>query len=242
MPIVRRRHAIVPPVLAIAGRAVPLIIRKSTRAKRIALHIDAARSAVELVLPNRVALARGLDFLEERRFWVEQRLAMMPDRVPFGDGAEVPILGVLHRIRHRGERAGGRRVVEVSAGEIRVFGPVAHIARRVRDHLTWLAREELSRRARVLAARIERRIARVSVRDTRSRWGSCAASGNLAFSWRLILAPEAVLDYVVAHEVAHLVEMNHSTRFWRLVETLAPDSTRQRAWLKRNRSRLFRYG
>src|SRR5438270_786943 len=83
--------------------------------------------------------------------------------------------------------------------------------------------------------------ARRTVRDTRSRWGSCAAAGNLSFSWRLILAPEAVLDYVVAHEVAHLVHMNHGPRFWRLVETLAPDARRHRAWLARNRARLLRY-
>ncbi len=238
----RHRPAAAPPVLALAGRQVPLIVRKSQRAKRIALHVDAARAAVELVLPKRVALATGLDFLEERRGWVEERLALMPERVPFADGAEVPILGVTHRIRYLGERAAGHRVVERHGREIRVFGPPAHIARRVRDHLATTAREELARRAKLLAARLGRRVARVTVRDTRSRWGSCAASGNLAFSWRLILAPESVLHYVVAHEVAHLVEMNHSGRFWRIVEELAPGSARQRAWLRRNRARLFRYG
>src|SRR5438552_1177045 len=89
-----------------------------------------------------------------------------------------------------------------------------------------------STRARRITVRIDRRVTRITVRDTRSRWGSCSASGALAFSWRLILAPEAVLDYVVAHEVAHLAEMNHGPRFWRVVETLAPGSTRQRGWLR----------
>ena len=112
----------------------------------------------------------------------------------------------------------------------------------MRDHLIALARHELSRRARALAAGIDRRVTRITVRDTKSRWGSCSASGALAFSWRLILAPEAVLDYVVAHEVAHLAEMNHGPRFWRLVETLAPGAARQRFWLSRNRARLLRYG
>ncbi|MBV9523058.1 MAG: M48 family metallopeptidase [Alphaproteobacteria bacterium] len=228
--------------MELAGRTVKLRVRKSARAKRVALHVDAASEGVELVLPHRVALATGLEFLREKRGWVEQRLALLPERIRFDDGAEVPILGVPHRIRHRGERAGGRPTVEIAAGEIRVFGPAAHIARRVRDHLMVLAREEIARRARRLAARIERRVARVSVRDPKSRWGSCASSGNLAFSWRLILAPETVLHYVVAHEVAHLIEMNHGVRFWRLVEQLAPGAARQRLWLKRNRARLFRYG
>jgi predicted metal-dependent hydrolase len=85
-------------------------------------------------------------------------------------------------------------------------------------------------------------VARVGVRDTQSRWGSCSARGNLSFCWRLILAPESVLDYVVAHEVAHLVEMNHSPRFWRLVDTLCPDSAAPRAWLKEHRAELLSYG
>ncbi len=121
-------------------------------------------------------------------------------------------------------------------------GDKLHLARRVRDHLRERARRELSTRARVLAERIERTIVRVSVRDTRTRWGSCSASGNLCFSWRLVFAPEEVLDYVVAHEVAHLVHMNHGTRFWRLVEKLCPGSDRQRVWLNRNRARLLRIG
>ena len=80
------------------------------------------------------------------------------------------------------------------------------------------------------------------MRDTKSRWGSCSAAGSLSFSWRLIMAPEPVLDYVVAHEVAHLIEMNHSARFWKLVRTLVPDPAAQRAWLKRHRAELLSYG
>ncbi len=215
----RPRRAAPPTILALAERDVPLRVRESARARRITLRIDAAAEAIELVLPKRVSLAAGLRFLDSRRDWVAANLAEMPERVVFADGAIVPVLGVPHRIRHLGERRPGIRI-----------------------HLIALARQELSRRARALAARIDRRVTRISVRDTRSRWGSCSADGALAFSWRLILAPEAVLDYVVAHEVAHLAEMNHGPRFWRLVETLAPAAAGQRAWLSRNRARLLRYG
>jgi predicted metal-dependent hydrolase len=104
------------------------------------------------------------------------------------------------------------------------------------------ARNEFACRARGLSARIGREVARINIRDTKSRWGSCSGRGNLSFSWRLIFAPEWVIDYVVAHEVAHLAEMNHGPRFWRLVESLSPDSAAARAWLKRHRSRLFSYG
>ncbi len=238
----RPRRAAPPTILALAERDVPLRVRESARARRITLRIDAAAEAIELVLPKRVSLAAGLRFLDSRRDWVAANLAEMPERVVFADGAIVPVLGVPHRIRHLGERRPGIRIVAIEAGEIHVVGAAPHVGRRVRDHLIALARQELSRRARALAARIDRRVTRISVRDTRSRWGSCSADGALAFSWRLILAPEAVLDYVVAHEVAHLAEMNHGPRFWRLVETLAPAAAGQRAWLSRNRARLLRYG
>ena len=238
----RPRRAAPPTVFALAEREVPLRVRESARARRITLRIDAAADSVELVLPKRTSLAAGLRFLETRRDWVAANLAEMPARVAFADGAIVPVLGVPHRIRHLGERSPGLRTVVLVEGEIHVVGAAPHVARRVRDHLVALARHEVSRRARALAAGIDRRVTRIIVRDTRSRWGSCSASGALAFSWRLILAPEAVLDYVVAHEVAHLAEMNHGPRFWRLVETLAPDAARQRLWLSRNRARLLRYG
>jgi predicted metal-dependent hydrolase len=219
---------------------LPLRVRVSPRARRIAIHIDAETAMVELVLPRRARLETGLAFIADKRAWIEDRLAAVPRRIAFADGCEVPILGVPHRIRHLGE--GVRGTVRVEAGEILVTGGSAHVARRVRDHLVALARRELGERARRQAALLGRKVARVTVRDTRSRWGSCTHSGNLSFSWRLILAPEAVLDYVVAHEVAHLAEMNHSPRFWRLVETLAPGARRQRDWLQRNRAQLLRYG
>jgi len=160
--------------------------------------------------------------------------------VPFVEGAIVPVLGVPHRIRREHDPAAPP--VAIAAGEIRVRGEPAHLARRLRDHLRALARHELAGRARALAQRIDRTVLKVGVRDTRSRWGSCSGSGALSFSWRLILAPEAVVDYVVAHEVAHLAEMNHGPRFWRLVESLMPDSGAPRAWLKRHRGELLSYG
>jgi predicted metal-dependent hydrolase len=218
----------------------PLTIRINPRSRRIGLRIDAAERRLELVLPPGVPASRGLRFLASKRAWVVSRLEALPHRIPFDEGAVVPVLGVPHRIRRETDPAAPS--VAVGDGEIRVRGDPAHLARRVRDHLATKAGTELAWRARRLAAGIGRDVTRVSVRDTKSRWGSCSGTGTLSFSWRLIFAPEPVLDYVVAHEVAHLVEMNHGPRFWRLVETLSPESARPRAWLKRHRSELFSYG
>ena len=219
---------------------VPIAIRVSPRARRVGLRIDAAERRVELVLPRGVPPGTGLRFLAAKRGWIAARLAALPQPVPFAEGAILPVLGVAHRIRCEFDLAAPP--VRIVDGEIRVRSDPLHLARRVRDHLVAVAEAEISPRAHRLAARIGREVARVSVRDTKSRWGSCSGQGNLSLSWRLILAPEPVLDYVVAHEVAHLAEMNHGPRFWRLVESLTPNTAAPRAWLKRHRNRLLAYG
>jgi predicted metal-dependent hydrolase len=220
--------------------AAPVFVRVSPRARRIGLRIDAAERKIELVLPRGVPATQGMRFLAAKRGWVAARLDALPKPVPFAEGALVPVLGVPHRICRVVDMAA--RPVVIVDGEIRVRGDPAHLPRRVRDHLVALAGSELSRRARRLAPEIGRMVARVTVRDTKSRWGSCSGQGSLSFSWRLVLAPDPVIDYVVAHEVAHLAEMNHGPRFWRLVERLSPGSAAPRAWLKQHRSRLFSYG
>jgi predicted metal-dependent hydrolase len=222
------------------GIGVPVSIRVSPRARRVALRIDSAERRVELVLPRGVSEKAGLRFLAEKRAWIAARLAALPQPVPFVDGAVVPLLGMPHRIRRELDPAAPP--VRIVDGEIRVRGDAAHLARRVRDHLIAAARAELATRARGLAARIGRKVNRVNVRDTKSRWGSCSGQKNLSFSWRLIFAPEPVLEYVVAHEVAHLAEMNHGPRFWRLVASLSPNTANSRAWLKQHRYRLLAYG
>jgi predicted metal-dependent hydrolase len=149
------------------------------------------------------------------------------------------VFGVPHCVRR--ELDPTAPPVAIAEGEIRVKGDPAHLSRRVRDHLTALAKRDFAARARATAGRIGKSVVRVGVRDPKSRWGSCSAKGALSFSWRLVFAPEAVIDYVVAHEVAHLVEMNHGPRFWRLVATLVPDIDKPRAWLRRHRLELLAY-
>ena len=218
----------------------PVTVRVSPRARRASLRLDAAARSVELVLPRRAAVDDCLRFVGTHRGWIAARLAALPPPVRLVEGAEVPVMGVPHRICRELDPAAP--ICAIADGEIRVRGEPVHLPRRVRDHLTALAKREFAARARALAAPIGKSVTRIGVRDPKSRWGSCSASGALSFSWRLIFAPETVIDYVVAHEVAHLVEMNHSPRFWRLVATLVPDSKAPRTWLKRHRSELLSYG
>jgi|SRR6185312_8029854 len=220
---------------------VPVRVRMSPRARRLALRIDAQAEAVELVLPRRISARRATAFIEENRAWLDKRITALPPRTVLADGATIPILDEPHLIR-RVDVARERQYVWIATGEIFVAAAPDQIARRVVDFLKERARDEFQRRASDLAVQIGRKIGRITVRDTTTRWGSCAASGNLAFSWRLIMAPDAVLEYVVAHEVAHLAEMNHGPRFWNLVEKLAPGVDRQRDWLNRHRARLLRIG
>lgn len=225
--------------LEIDGRAVPLRVRRSALASRISLRIDGMADGVVLVLPPGLPLAEGLRFAAAQHDWIRRRLVALPQRISFADGAVLPVLGTPHRVRHRPEC---RRGVWAEDGEVHVSGYAEHLPRRLGDWLRRRARQEIVARAHPLAQAVDRRIAGIVVRDQRSRWGSCTADGRLSFSWRLVLAPEAVLTYVVAHEVAHLVELNHSPAFWRLVRRLVPDMAASRHWLKLNGQSLHRYG
>lgn len=233
--------SVIPERIALSSGERPLKIVRRRSARRFILRLDDEDDAVVLTLPRYASFAAALQFLEDNRAWIEKRLGELPPRIAFADGVAIPILGVPHVIRHRTDGR-GRGAAWLEPGAICVSGDARHLARRVTDFLREQARHEFGIRARAMAQSIGRRVLRISVRDTRSRWGSCAHDGALCFSWRLILAPAAVVDYVVAHEVTHLKHMNHGVRFWRAVEDLAPGSGAQRSWLRRNRARLLRFG
>ncbi len=226
-------------ILRIQGRELRLRVRRNPRARRITLSLDPAERLFRLSLPRAVPLSEGLDFAAAKGDWMRERLDALPPRVPFAAGVSIPFLGIPHRIVHD---PGGRRGVWCAAGTIRVCGQAEHLPRRIGDFLKREARRELCGRAHDKARRLGRPIARLSLRDTRSRWGSCSAGGGLNFSWRLILAPAEVLDYVVAHEVAHLRHHDHGPRFWALVAELTPDVAAPRRWLREQGVGLLRYG
>ena len=223
----------------VGGKVVSVLLRRSDRAQRMSLRVPLSGDGVVLVLPKSAALTDGLRFAHSKSDWIEDRLALLPARVAFADGAVIPLFGIPHVLRHSSNTRCG---VWAEDGVIFVSGKAEHLSRRVTDWLKRQARDAIALSARRHAAALGKDVGRITLRDPRSRWGSCAACGNLSFSWRLVLAPRPVLEYVAAHEVAHLVEMNHSDRFWRIVATLAEEMATARTWLRRNGGELHRFG
>lgn len=217
--------------------------RRSARARRVSLRIDPQSGAVIVTLPMRAARGAGMALLMDHAHWVSDRLKALPEALNLVEGAMLPLAGVAHRIRHIPTGRGGAWLASGSDGpEIHVAGTVEFLRRRVLDLMRQEARQRLGNLALEKSALIEQRPARVMVKDTRTRWGSCTRDGTLAFSWRLIMAPDFVQDYVVAHEVAHLRHMNHAPRFWSLVTTLTPHMDAAIPWLRNEGARLLRVG
>jgi predicted metal-dependent hydrolase len=207
------------------------------------MRVDAVRNIVRVSTPPQISDADIKQFIGRHLAWLQQRLSAVPPRFPFQDGAVVPILGIEHRICHQpASRMAARMATQNGEPVILVGGDPAFLNRRITDFLKAQARHLLTERAREKAQRLNAKVTGVTVRDTRSRWGSCSADGRLSFCWRLIMAPEPVFDYVVAHEVAHLREMNHSQRFWGLCASLSKDVNGPREWLRANGARLHAYG
>ena len=226
-------------ILYIDGRPVPLRLSRNGQARRILLRLDKQGDGVVVTLPKWVPKAEGIAWAEKQVPWIASRLSALPTRTPFSDGAVIPFKGEYHVIRNI---PGARRGVWREAGEIRVSGHPEHLARRVRDWLKKEARARLSEQTAHVSKRLGIKHGRITVRDTRSRWGSCASNGNLNFCWRLILAPTFVLDYVVAHEVAHLKEPNHSASFWAIVAALDANVDEGRKWLRQHGETLHFIG
>ena len=223
-----------------AGQVLTIAYEPSTRARRVTLRVDARTGHVKLIVPPRMSRESALAFARQHAAWIAARLKRRQAPVPFADGAVIPLFDVPHRIRHRPDARGA---VWIEDGEIHVAGGVEHVSRRVGDWLTKQLREQLMPLVRDKAARVDRPVAHVTLRDTATQWGSCARSGVLCFSLRLALAPLDVVDYVVAHEIAHLVHHNHSARFWTLAEKLTSgDMAVCKAWLRRHGPSLMRYG
>jgi predicted metal-dependent hydrolase len=219
-------------------------LSRHRRARRYTLRIHAATREVVLTMPPRGNVKEAKAFAERHGGWIAARLGRLPDVVPFEHGTVVPLRNMPHRIVHRaGVRGTAWRELDQRGNRlICVAGEAPHVARRVSDFLKREARRDLEVASRQYAEMLGVKIKRIAVRDQSSRWGSCSTSGVLSYSWRLILAPPFVLDYLAAHEVAHLVEMNHSPRFWRLLERLCPNMQRAKAWLDVHGTDLHRYG
>lgn len=217
---------------------VEVILRRSARARRISLRVSSIDGRVTLTCPPGVRETEALGFAEEKAEWLRGHLDRRPDEVIVRPGVDLPVRGEMLRVVCISGRGRG---VRLGDGEVVLSGDPVRAGARLQGFLKEMARARLSEASDRYAAALDCRYSRLSLRDTRSRWGSCSSKGGLMFSWRLILAPDEVLDYVAAHEVAHLVEMNHSKRFWDRVTQIYGDHARPRRWLKTHGAGLHRY-
>jgi predicted metal-dependent hydrolase len=214
-------------------------IRRSRRARRLTLRLAAQGEGIVVTAPPRASQREILGFVERNRAWLDDRLAQRPDHTTFHPGSLSPIRGMEHRLEITGSLRG--HIVPMD-GVLRVPCLAEHMPRRVKAWLRVQARQAIGDSLRQKAALLNRPMPPFALRDTTSRWGSCSSQGRLSFSWRLILAPPEVLDYVVGHEAAHLMHMNHGPEFWALCQRVAPQTPTARTWLKANGARLHRYG
>ncbi|RMH41830.1 MAG: M48 family peptidase [Alphaproteobacteria bacterium] len=219
--------------IRVDGRDVPVELRVSARARRFILRVARRDGRVTLTVPQGADPDEGMAFVRSRTDWVRRQLGRAVEARRPAIGEAIPIEGIPRRIA----RGPGSRIALLPA-EILVPDAAASPGPAIAGFLRHLCRERVVGHVDRLAPRVGRQAGRITLRDTRSRWGSCSAAGSLMFSWRLVMAPPEVLRYVVAHEVAHLVHMDHSRSFWNLVEQLDPDHAPRRRWLREHGASL----
>ena len=226
-------------VISIKGKNIPLRLRRDARAKRMILRIDNKLEGAVVTIPLWTSEWEAFLMVQEKSDWVLSKLDTIPPKIAFESGAIIPLLGEYYNISHDPDQ---KEVVIKSRYEIRLGGRKEHLSRRLGDWLRKEAKIIIQPKAIEMAEKYNWKIGRISVRDTKSRWGSCASSGNLSFCWRLIFAPEWVLNYVIAHEVSHLRHMNHGSEFWQTVANFNVRVDEARVWLSKNAEQLQRYG
>ncbi len=226
-------------MLSFGSIDAPVRWRRSERARRVSLRIDATSGTVVVTLPRRTSRQVGVGLLRQHADWLGTRLAALPSAVRFAAGAAVPIEGVLHQVRHHEQGRGGAWIED---GAIVVSGEAEFLARRLGDFLRAEARRRLGALVAAISAEAGLCARRIAIKDTRTRWGSCTATGTLMFNWRLVMAPAAVQHYVVAHELAHLRHMDHGPGFWAFVAELTPHERFAEDWLRQHGAGLLRIG
>ncbi|MEJ0011514.1 MAG: SprT family zinc-dependent metalloprotease [Bauldia sp.] len=233
--------------IATGAGVVSVDLRRHPRARNYTLRVAGPARAPVLTMPKRGTLHEARRFLDRHVDWLQRQMEKLPAPTVIADGASIPLRGAMHVIRHQPGTRGtvsigtdptGPAIIVPTPG----MGDAGQVRRRVVEFLKREAKRDLEWAVirHTLAAGV--RAKAVRLRDQTSRWGSCSADGHLSFSWRLVMAPPAVLDYLSAHEVAHLRELNHSYRFWHICKALAPQSDAARTWLQQNGPALHAIG
>lgn len=229
-----------PAYLLIEGKSLPLVIKESSRARRLTLRMrPEAGGEVILTLPLHYSKRQVIGFIEKSTPWLAKQMAKSFPKLSYVEGMVLPIFGKQYELRHKSSPSFRSWWGE---DHLLIHAPPEKFGSFVQKSLHQVAKQFLQERTVLYAERLAKPVSRITLRDTRSRWGSCSATGNISYSWRLIFAPEQVADYVCAHEVAHLMEMNHSPEFWHIVRGFCPDYKPLRHWLRQNGKTLFQYG
>lgn len=217
------------------GFAINIV--KSPIARRLSLRIDEQAHLPVLTIPRYCSQKKALAFVRQHRDWICNMLARLPQREYFTEGAEISIAGrpctIIRQPGHRG--------TELTAGKLIIGGDAEFLHRRVCDFLKKYAAAYLEERSRAAAAKIGRTVRKVTVKEIKSRWGSCSTKNNINYNWRIIMAPDFVIDYLICHEVSHLCHPDHSAAFWNCVASLCPNWQDGRRWLKVRGKMLYRW-
>ena len=246
MPAGRGAKKSVASELELEALGAPIEVRRHPAARRLTLRVSKTKRAVVITVPADYRIEEATKFVRSNLDWVRERLGNVPEPVPFAAGSKIPFRGRLHQVCFTGSQR-VRGVVEIADAEmrvpsLRVSGRLEHAPRRLKDWLIEQARTDLDTCVQDHCKKLGVKARSIILRDQTSRWGSCTANGQLSFSWRLILAPTHVLDYVAAHEVSHLLEMNHGPRFWKHVARSMPRLEEAKRWLRNHGADLHRYG
>ncbi len=226
--------------LMLAGEARSILLRRTAKTQRYTLRLKPNTRELVVTMPPRGTHTAVRSFLNRHEGWLETRLNRLPEQIAFINGAIIPFKGELHLIHHESDIK-GTVWLEVP-NKLVVAGKIEHISRRITDFLKKQAKLELTEATHKYATHLNVSITRITIKDTTSRWGSCSSKGAIAYSWRIIMAPPYVLDYLAAHEVAHRREMNHSARFWKLLRDMCAETDRAEVWLKKHGRSLHDYG
>lgn len=216
---------------------VTVTLRRSARARRLTLTVPQNGDAPRVTAPPGVSISDIRMFLLRQADWLTGAMKRAPEPIIVAPGAALPVAGRMLSIVHA---AGSRRPPVIDGDTLILTGATAS-ARTIQVWLRERARVEVTTIATGCAAALGAKVGRITMRDTKGQWGACTAKGDLSFSWRLAMAPPSVLDYVAAHEAAHLLQMNHGPEFWALVEQLRPEWRKDRNWLRQQGGALHRY-
>lgn len=228
-----------PDFLTIKGKELPLIVKETRKAKRFTLRLrPEGTGTVSLTMPVFSSQKQALNFLTKSVPWLEKQASQLESPFIYKPGITLPIFGKPYVLNHFPSRSLRFWLAE---NHFHIYAPQETLGISVEKSLRQVAKQFFQQRTFIYANQLKKTVNRITLKNTRSRWGSCSVTGNISYSWRLIFAPENVADYVCAHEVAHLVEMNHSAEFWRIVEGLHPDYKKSRLWLRQNGKMLFQY-